>query len=232
MIKHGKARWAWVPGIPLVWDLVVTMTASYQKVFSDVPAIGYFAQRSRYADALAAGEVLAPATDAGQMQQVVTNSTTNGVLQAVFAVLVLVVVVNAAVVVVRALRAGSLPTTEVPHTRSRIVEPAGLFPTERGEGGHGGPRGPPRRRGPAVSTSHAPGGPRAAGPARAGLAGDGLVPARGHRRGPLGRPRAGLRGPRPPDRDPPGVRAAPAGPGGGLCGRPLLLRAAEGCWGC
>ena len=129
MIKHGKVRWAWVPGIPLVWDLVVTMTASYQKVFSDVPTLGYFAQRARYADALAAGELLAPATDEAQMQQIITNSTTNGVLQSVFAVLVIVVVVNAAVVIVKALRAGSLPTTEEPHTVSRLVEPAGLFAT-------------------------------------------------------------------------------------------------------
>ena len=63
------------------------------------------------------------------MRQIITNSTTNGVLQSVFAVLVIVVVVNAAVVVVKALRAGSLPTTEEPHTTSRQVEPAGLFAT-------------------------------------------------------------------------------------------------------
>ncbi len=129
MVKHGKARWAWVPGVPLAWDLIVTMTASYQKIFSDVPAIGYFAQRTRYADALAAGEVLPPAQDAGQMQQVVTNTTTNGVLQSVFALLVLVVVANAAVVVVRALRTGGSPTTEVPHTASALVEPSGLIAT-------------------------------------------------------------------------------------------------------
>jgi carbon starvation protein len=129
LIKHGKLRYAWVTGIPLVWDLVVTMTASYQKVFSDNPALGYFAQRQRYADALDAGKLLPPAQDAGQMQQVVTNSTINGVLQSFFAVLVLVVVVNAVVVIVRAIRAGGLPTTEEPATPSSIVEPAGLFPT-------------------------------------------------------------------------------------------------------
>ena len=129
MVKHGKARWAWIPGIPLVWDLITTMTASYQKIFSDIPALGYFAQRARYADALEAGELLPPATDADQMQKIVTNSTTNGVLQSVFALLVIVVVVNAAVVVVKALRRGGLPTTEVPHTPSALVEPSGLFPT-------------------------------------------------------------------------------------------------------
>jgi carbon starvation protein len=130
LIKHGKLKYAWVSGVPLVWDLVVTMTASYQKVFSSDPAVGYFAQRQRYADAQAAGELLAPAQDAGQMEKIISNSTLNGVLQAVFAVLVLVVVVNAAVVIARAIRArGPVPTTEEPAVPSEIVEPSGLFAT-------------------------------------------------------------------------------------------------------
>jgi len=130
LIKHGKLKYAWVTAVPLAWDLVVTMTASYQKVFSSNPILGYFAQRQRYADALNAGEVLAPAQDLDQMQQIVTNSTVNGVLQSLFAVLVLVVIGNAFVVIARALRAGGhLPTTEVPHQPSSLVEPSGLFPT-------------------------------------------------------------------------------------------------------
>ena len=129
LIKHGKLRYAWVTAIPLVWDLVVTMTASYQKVFSDNPALGYFAQRQRYADALEAGELLPPAQNTDQMQQIITNSTINGVLQSLFAVLVLIVVANAVVVIVRAIRAGGLPTTEEPATPSHLVEPAGVFPT-------------------------------------------------------------------------------------------------------
>lgn len=129
MLKHGKARWVWVPLVPLAWDLVTTMTASWQKVFSDNPAIGYFAQADRYRDARDAGQVLAPAKDVGQMDQVIQNSTTNGVLQLTFAILTLIVVANAAVVWVRALRAGSLPTTEVPATPSRIVAPSDFFAT-------------------------------------------------------------------------------------------------------
>ncbi|MBD8607476.1 carbon starvation protein A [Aeromicrobium sp. CFBP 8757] len=129
LIKHGKLKYAWVPGIPLAWDLVVTMTASWQKIFSDNPALGYFAQASRYREARDAGELLAPATDRDQMGQIITNSTTNGVLQSAFAVLVIVVVANAALIWVRAIRAGSLPTTEVPHTPSQIVAPADFFAT-------------------------------------------------------------------------------------------------------
>ena len=116
--------------IPLVWDLVVTMTASYQKVFSDNPAIGYFAQAQRYRDAEAAGELLAPAQDQGQMDQIIFNSTLNGILQSFFAVLVLIVVVHAAVVVLKAIRAGGCPPR-----RNRPSVPAGRAGGPHPDGG-------------------------------------------------------------------------------------------------
>jgi carbon starvation protein len=130
LIKHGRMRYAWVTAVPLVWDLVVTMTASFQKVFSGDPRVGYFTARSVYAEALADGELLAPAQDVDQMEKIVYNNTLNGVLQAVFALLTLVVVANAVVVILRAIRSrGPLPTTEEPAVPSQIVEPSGLFPT-------------------------------------------------------------------------------------------------------
>ena len=52
LIKAGKLKWAWVTGIPLAWDAAVTLTASYQKVFSRDPKLGFFAQRDRFKDAL------------------------------------------------------------------------------------------------------------------------------------------------------------------------------------
>ena len=54
LIKHGKLKWAWVTGIPLAWDAAVTLTASYQKVFSGNPKLGFFAQRDKFNDAIAA----------------------------------------------------------------------------------------------------------------------------------------------------------------------------------
>jgi len=130
LLKHGKAKYAWIPGIALAWDLTTTMTASWQKVFSDDPKIGYFTQRSAYQDAIDAGELLPPATSQEQMEQIVTNSTVNGVLQALFALLVLVVVANAVLIWVRAIKEGGLPTTEVPHERSDIVAPSDFFATK------------------------------------------------------------------------------------------------------
>ncbi|HEX8495698.1 MAG TPA: carbon starvation CstA 5TM domain-containing protein, partial [Actinomycetales bacterium] len=129
MFKHGLARYAWVPGLPLGWALITTMTASFQKVFSDDPRIGYFQQRNAYQAALDDGELLAPATDVGQMEQIIANSTLNGFLQALFALLTITVVLSAVPVWVRAARRGGLPTVELPHEPSGIVAPADFFAT-------------------------------------------------------------------------------------------------------
>jgi carbon starvation protein len=130
LIKSGRLKWAWVTGVPLAWDLAVTLTASWQKIFSGDPRVGFFAQRDRFQDAIGAGEVLAPAKTMDDMHQVVLNSTVDGVLAVVFAVLIVVVVADAARVWVRAIRARApLATAEAPHVRSRIVAPAGLWPT-------------------------------------------------------------------------------------------------------
>ena len=74
--------------------------------------------------------MLPPATNADDMQAVVTNSTVDGVLAALFAVLVIVVILDASRIWVQAIRARRpLPTTEVPFVESKLVAPAGLFPT-------------------------------------------------------------------------------------------------------
>ncbi|MEU9325863.1 carbon starvation CstA family protein [Streptomyces canus] len=124
LVKSGKLRWAWVTGVPLAWVVAITFTAGWQKIFSDDPRVGFFAQRAKYADGIDAGQVLAPAKTLDDMHTVVTNSTVDGVLIASFLLLVAVVIVNAGVVCVRAVRApGALPTTEAPYVESRIDVP-------------------------------------------------------------------------------------------------------------
>ncbi|NUT26751.1 MAG: carbon starvation protein A [Streptomyces sp.] len=124
LIKSGKLRWAWVTGIPLAWDVAVTFTAGWQKIFSDNPAIGFFALRDKYARAIEDGQLLPGATDMDDMHTIVLNNTVDGVLMAVFLLLVLTVLVNCAVVCVRAVRARHpLATTEAPYVESRIEVP-------------------------------------------------------------------------------------------------------------
>ncbi|MEV4016681.1 carbon starvation CstA family protein [Nonomuraea angiospora] len=130
LIKSGRLKWAWVTGVPLAWDAAVTLTASYQKVFSPDPTLGFFAQRDRYQTALEQGKLLAPAKTRDAMEQIVLNSTVDGILAALFAVLIIIVILDALRVWVKAVRSREpLPTTEAPFEESKILAPAGLIPT-------------------------------------------------------------------------------------------------------
>ncbi|WP_202465518.1 carbon starvation CstA family protein, partial [Streptomyces sp. SID724] len=90
LVKSGRLKWAWVTAVPLAWDVAVTLTASWQKIFSDDVKVGFFAQRDKYQAGIDAGEVLAPAKSMDDMRTVVTNSTVDGVLSALFALLIIV----------------------------------------------------------------------------------------------------------------------------------------------
>lgn len=130
LVKSGRLKWAWVTGVPLVWDVVVTLTASWQKVFSGDPHIGFFAQRALYQDALDSGKVLAPARSMADMHTVVVNSTVDGVLSAGLALLVIAVIADALRVCVRHVRnPDATRLSEAPYVASALVAPAGLVAT-------------------------------------------------------------------------------------------------------
>ncbi|WP_336208557.1 carbon starvation CstA family protein [Nonomuraea sp. LPB2021202275-12-8] len=130
LIKSGRLKWAWVTAVPLAWDVAVTLTASWQKVFSGDPTLGFFAQRDRYQGALDRGELLAPAKSVDAMRQIVVNSTVDGILAALFAILIIIVLVDAVRVWVKAINTRTpLPSTEAPFEESKILAPAGLIPT-------------------------------------------------------------------------------------------------------
>lgn len=131
LVKSGRLKWAWITGIPLVWDTVVTLTASWQKVFSSDPRVGFFQQRSNYQDAIDAGKILPPAKTMDDMHTVVTNSTVDGVLSAALALLIIVVVLDALRVCVKHVRNPQSSTlSEAPYVESTLVAPAGLVPTQ------------------------------------------------------------------------------------------------------
>ncbi|MGW7592325.1 carbon starvation CstA family protein [Streptomyces rubiginosohelvolus] len=131
LVKSGRLKWAWVTAVPLAWDVAVTLTASWQKIFSDDVKVGFFAQRDKYQAGIDAGEVLAPAKSMDDMRTVVTNSTVDGVLSALFALLIIVVLVDAGRVCYKAIRAPeSVKLHETPYVESKLVAPASLFATK------------------------------------------------------------------------------------------------------
>lgn len=131
LVKSGRLKWAWITGVPLAWDATVTLPASWQKVFSSDPRVGFFKQRSIYQDAIDDGKVLPPAKSMDDMHTVVTNSTVDGVLSAALALLIVVVIADAARICVKHIRnPQSSKLSEAEYVESKIVEPAGLIPTQ------------------------------------------------------------------------------------------------------
>jgi carbon starvation protein len=57
IMKMGKARYAWITILPLVWLAIVTLTGGWIKIFSDNPKLG-FLSHARTLDSAAASGVL------------------------------------------------------------------------------------------------------------------------------------------------------------------------------
>ncbi|EJN25250.1 carbon starvation protein, predicted membrane protein [Pseudomonas sp. GM79] len=88
LIKMKRQRYVWVTMLPAVWLLICTTTAGFIKLFDANPAIGFLALAKKYSDALANGQVLAPAKSIEQMQHVIYNAYTNATLTALFLLVV------------------------------------------------------------------------------------------------------------------------------------------------
>ena len=84
LIKMKRQRYIWVTLLPAAWLLVCTTTAGFIKLFDANPAIGFLSLAKKYSDALANGQILAPAKDITQMQHVIFNAYTNATLTALF----------------------------------------------------------------------------------------------------------------------------------------------------
>ncbi|MDV3127040.1 carbon starvation protein A [Mycobacterium sp. 21AC1] len=130
VIKKGLLKWAWIPAIPLLWDLVVTLTASWQKIFSGDSRVGYWTQHFNYRDARDAGvTAFGAAKNPDQIDAVIRNTFIQGTLSILFALVVVIVFVAGVIMAVRSIQGKGHPTTEDEPVPSRIFAPSGLIPT-------------------------------------------------------------------------------------------------------
>jgi carbon starvation protein len=105
LIKMHRAKYMWITVAPLAWLLIVTFTASYQKIFSDQPRIGFLAQASQLEAALASGKVAAGQIAATNTQ--IFNARLDAALCAIFVVLVTLILVDSIRVWIGVLRGTS-----------------------------------------------------------------------------------------------------------------------------
>jgi len=121
LLKMGRVKWIWVTLLPMIWLVTITMTGSYQKIFSANPRIGFLSYANALAAQVAAGKI-SPAKIV-ETQRVIFNQRLDAGVTAVLAVMILVLVVEAAAQWYRILTASSKPVLlETPYVATQWAE--------------------------------------------------------------------------------------------------------------
>ncbi|KQM71623.1 carbon starvation CstA family protein [Sphingomonas sp. Leaf20] len=84
LFRMKRQRYAWVTILPAAWLCLCTITAGLLKLFSSDPKVGFLAHASKFADAAARGEILAPAKTMAEMQRIIFNDRIDAALIALF----------------------------------------------------------------------------------------------------------------------------------------------------
>lgn len=92
LFKMKRERYAWVTIVPAAWLGLCTLTAAWQKIFSDNPAIGFLSHAGKFQASLSANDVLAPARSLADMHRIVFNDYVNTALTALLGTLVVAMV--------------------------------------------------------------------------------------------------------------------------------------------
>lgn len=128
VVKAGLGRYAWIPVVPLVWDVAVTFTADFEKIFD--PQLGYFATASSLRASIDSGQLEGEAL--ANAYASVSNAYLDGVLSVFFLVMMaafLAVGVKTVVSTVRARAYGDHLTSQEPFLESNWFAPSGLIAT-------------------------------------------------------------------------------------------------------
>jgi len=93
LMKMGRLRWIWVTLVPMTWLVIITMTASYQKIFDANPRLGFLAYAKVLGAQIAAGKI--PAEKIAETQRLIFNQRLDAAVTGVLAAMILVLIVEA-----------------------------------------------------------------------------------------------------------------------------------------
>jgi carbon starvation protein len=88
-----RIRWIWLTLIPMTWLVIITMTASYQKIFDPNPRLGFLSYANVLAAQIAAGKI--PAAKIADTQRVIFNQRLDAAVTAVLAAMIIVLIIEA-----------------------------------------------------------------------------------------------------------------------------------------
>jgi carbon starvation protein len=127
LFKMKKEKYVWVTIFPTIFLFITCMTAGWQKIFHENPKIGFLAQANRFSDAIARGEILKPAKTLEEMQTIVMSNQINAALCGFFMIVAIVMVIAAIGIVRRALASPTPTAQEAPavYADPKVVTPRG-----------------------------------------------------------------------------------------------------------
>lgn len=124
LLKMGRVKWIWVTLLPMAWLVVITMTASWQKIFSPNPRVGFLAYASAMAAQIAAGKI--PAAKLVETQRIIFNQRLDAVVTAVLGGMILVLLAEAVIQWHAILARGRQPVLhETPYVATQWAEVEG-----------------------------------------------------------------------------------------------------------
>jgi carbon starvation protein len=119
LIKMFRARYLWITGVPLAWLIVVTFTATWQKIFSPLPNLGFLAHANQLATKLQSGGLTSG--EAANAQRLMFNDRLDAVVCGVFIVLVALILADSIRVWAGILRGTKeVKVTEAPFVTSTL----------------------------------------------------------------------------------------------------------------
>ncbi len=90
----GKARYAFVTLLPMVWLVIVTMSAGLLKIFSSNPKVGFLTHARVFSEAIAAGQIPAGAKSIEAAQRMIFNDRLDAAVAAFFLIAVVVILAD------------------------------------------------------------------------------------------------------------------------------------------
>jgi len=96
IIKMGKPRYAWVTILPLVWLVLVTMTAGIEKIISADPKLGFLSHAGVVSAQIASGSLPPAVQTIGDARRLIVNDYIDAAVAAFFLISVVVILVASA----------------------------------------------------------------------------------------------------------------------------------------
>jgi len=120
LFKMKKEKYVWVTIIPTIFLFITSMTAGWQKIFHENPKIGFLSQANRFSDAIARGELLAPAKTVAEMQTIIMSNQINAALCGFFMIVAIVMIIASIGIIRRALQSPVPTVNEAPVVLSDV----------------------------------------------------------------------------------------------------------------